>query len=212
MVAQKVNRLKFCKERRKWGIEDLRRVLFSDEFPFELFHHPNPRTDRAWDRSKDNVLPTPSVKHVLKLQFWRLMSFRASSEHHTRHEKHVVTGACYVDEILQKTLKPALRRKCENGSVQQRKLLPDMSVVLFQQDGALLIRLGWPRNDWTPSWVPSGGKKFDQATAQTCLQLKIFEQSSGRNSKKWQQQAAMKVWSRTFKLHGPKYLPMHSTL
>ena len=39
-------------------------------------------------------------------------------------------------EILEKNLLPDFNRKKEKGSVLERKLLPNMSEAIFQQDGA----------------------------------------------------------------------------
>ena len=54
-AVQKANRVKFCRERKSWGIDEWRRVLFSDEFPFELFQPPNRQNDRIWARDKEEV-------------------------------------------------------------------------------------------------------------------------------------------------------------
>ena len=81
-AVQPANRVKFCRERKSWGIDEWRRVLFSDESPFELFQPPNCQNDRIWARDKEEVPPTFTFKHPLKIQVWGLMSFRALSELH----------------------------------------------------------------------------------------------------------------------------------
>ena len=81
-AVQQANQVKFCRERKSWGIDEWRRVLFSDESPFELFQLPNRQNDRIWARDKEEVPPTFTVKHPLKIQVWGLMSFIALSELH----------------------------------------------------------------------------------------------------------------------------------
>ena len=48
----------------------------------------------------------------------------------------MVMGAYYVDKILEKSQLPTLKKTRETGSTLQRKLLPNMSMDIFQQDGA----------------------------------------------------------------------------
>ena len=155
-AVQKANRLKFCRERKSWGIDEWRRVLFSDESPFELFHLPNCQNDWIWACDKEEVSPTFTVKHPLKIQVWGLMSFRALSELHVLPEKQMVTGAYYVDEVLEKSLLPTLKRTGETGSTLQRKLLPDMSMAIFQQDGAPAhtskVAIKWLENNLNSFW------------------------------------------------------------
>ena len=42
---QRDHRVKFCEERKHWTADDWKRVLFSDESTFELFHPPNSQND-----------------------------------------------------------------------------------------------------------------------------------------------------------------------
>ena len=143
-------------ERKSWGIDEWRKVLFSDESPFELFHLPNCQNDQIWARDKEEVPPTFTVKHPLKIQVCSLMSFRALSELHVLPEKQMVTGAYYVDEILEKSLLPTLKRTQEMGSTLQCKLLPDMSTAIFQQDGAPAhtskVAIKWLENHLNSFW------------------------------------------------------------
>ena len=155
-AVKKANRVKFCRERKSWGIDEWRRVLFSDESPFELFQPPNRQNDRIWAHDKEEVAPTFTVKHPLKIQVRGLMSFIALSELHVLPEKQMVTGAYYVDEILEKSQLPTLKRTRETGSTLQRKLLPDMSTDIFQQDGAPVhtskVAIKWLENNLNSFW------------------------------------------------------------
>ena len=68
----------------------------------------------------------------------------------------MVTGAYYVDKILEKYQLPTLKRTRETGSTLQRKLLPDMSMDIFQQDGAPVhtskVAIKWLENNLNSFW------------------------------------------------------------
>ena len=133
---QKENWVKFCKERKHWTADDWKRVIFSDEALFELFHHSNRQTDRVWASQRDEVILTESVKHPLKIQLWGLMSCRALEKLYIIPKGQMVDAKYYVEGILEKSRIPDVNRHRADGSVLQRKLLPDMSEAIFQQDGA----------------------------------------------------------------------------
>ena len=84
------------------------------------------------------------------------MSFRALSELHVLPKKQLVMGAYYVDEILEKSQLPSLKRTWETGSTLQHKLLPDMSTDIFQQDGAPAhtskVAIKWLENNLNSFW------------------------------------------------------------
>ena len=133
---QRTARLKFCRDRKSWSKEDWRRVLFSDESPFELYHHKNHQNDRVWAKNRSQVPPNETVKFPSKILVWGAMSYRAVSELHIIPKGQTVGTDYYVREILSNSLLSALLRQPEEGSILHRKMLPDMSKVIFQQDGA----------------------------------------------------------------------------
>ena len=65
-AAQKQKRLDFAKAHINWSIRHWRRVPFIDESPFELFHPPNHRNDRAWSGDSSEVPITNNVKRPAK--------------------------------------------------------------------------------------------------------------------------------------------------
>ena len=79
---QKNARLSFCKERKNWSVHDWRRILFSDESPFELFHSPNRQNDRVWLADRLKMVPTETVKFPGKVQVWGMMSYNGLSDLH----------------------------------------------------------------------------------------------------------------------------------
>ena len=58
------------------------------------------------------------------------------SELHGVPQKQSVDSEYYVTEILEKSLLPGLSRAAITGSVQERKIVPELSTANFQQDGA----------------------------------------------------------------------------
>lgn len=133
---QKKNRLLFCKERRHWKAADWKKVLFSDESPFELFHPPNRQNDRVWAKDRSNLPIHETVKHPAKIQVWAVMSHRALSELHFIPPKTSINSQYYTDEILTKSLSKAMSRTASMGSTLKVSLLEKMSEAIFQQDGA----------------------------------------------------------------------------
>ena len=133
---QKANRVSFCKERKYWTVDDWRRILFSDESPFEIFHTPNRQNDRIWAKNNLTLLPQEKIKFPSKLHVWGMMSYCALSDLHIIPVGSTVTAKYYVEEILTKSILPSLKRKRKTGSILVRQLLPNMSNYIFQQDGA----------------------------------------------------------------------------
>ena len=133
---QKKNRLLFCKERRHWTAADWKRVLFSDESPFELFHPPNRQNDRIWAKDREKLPTFQTVKHPAKIQVWAVMSHQALSELHFIPPKTSINASYYTEEILAKCLVQAMTRTKVTGSILERSMLQNMSEAIFQQDGA----------------------------------------------------------------------------
>ena len=56
------NRLRFAYEHRDWTFEEWKRVLWSDESPFELFASTNRQNDRICSRNSDSIQPVIQVE------------------------------------------------------------------------------------------------------------------------------------------------------
>ena len=130
------NRLKFCKDRQNWTVEEWQRVLWSDESPFELFHPTSAQNDRVWSIDNSKIPPIETVKNPPKVMVWAIMSYRAVSELHFVHPKQMVNSQYYVESILEMSYRQAVSRTRNNGDILTRKLLPNMSKGIFMQDGA----------------------------------------------------------------------------
>ena len=127
----KVARLKFCKERANWAVNDWRNVLFTDESPFQLNHPSNRKNVCVWARNPSEVEPVETVKFPNKIQVWGMMSHRALSAH-LIPVRQTVTADYYINEILDKAMMSAMDRKRESGTVLERKMLKKMSGVIFR--------------------------------------------------------------------------------
>ena len=118
-----------------WTAEEWRRVIYSDECPFELIHVPNRQNDRIWAPDRSNIQPVELVKPP-KIQVWGMISYQAVSDLHMIDPGQTVTADHYVSEILMKTLSATYKRKRKTGSIVQRKIMPNMSNSIYQQDSA----------------------------------------------------------------------------
>ncbi|KAI6649967.1 hypothetical protein LOD99_6331 [Oopsacas minuta] len=84
------------------------------------------------------------------------MSFRAISKLHFIPPKQKVNTAYYIDEILAKSCLDTLRRTKNNGSVWEMKMVPNMSKVVFRQDGVPAhtpkMTQGWCKENLPNYW------------------------------------------------------------
>jgi len=133
---QRKARLKFARDRKGWTIEDWKCVLWSDESPFHIFHLPNSKNDIIWARNKDDIEPTPVIKHPPGLMVWGMMSHQALSELHIIPPGQMVNARYYVDEILAKTCLDAINRESATGDILTRRMVETPSKAIFMQDGA----------------------------------------------------------------------------
>ena len=130
------DRLSFCKKLKRWRLSDWKNVIFSDESWIELIHAPNSKNDVVWAFHKDNVPPAEVVKHSPKVMVWAGMSFHWATELYLVPQGQTVDQEYYQEEILKKNLFVALNRTRDTGPPSQRRLVKNMSDLVFQQDGA----------------------------------------------------------------------------
>ena len=64
------------------------------------------------------------------------MSYRGLSDLHIIPQGQTVTSEYYVEVILKQSLTSSLLRTRDSGTILERKLLPERSQAIFQQDGA----------------------------------------------------------------------------
>lgn len=117
-------------------MEQWKRVLWSDESPFELFPPTNRQNDRVWAKSSGNIEPVVRKKFPGRVMVWGMMSHSVLSELHIIPQGKTVNPAYYCDNILAKTCKDALSRKKTTGTTLLRAMTSNMSEIIFIQDGA----------------------------------------------------------------------------
>ena len=98
------------------------------------------QNDRVWAKSRADVPPTEKVKFPGKIMAWGVMSHRGLSDLHIIPQGQTVTSHYYVEVILKQSLtsvtSSSLLRTRDSGAILERKLLPERSQAIFQQDGA----------------------------------------------------------------------------
>ena len=129
-------RLKFCKDHKKWKAEDWKNVLFSDESPFELDHPPNRKNAVIYAKNREDVDPVPKSKFSKKLMVWGMIGPEGVSKLHVATPGTKIDATYYREIILKQYMLPALQKKANRGSILMKKMAPDMSRAIFQQDGA----------------------------------------------------------------------------
>ena len=86
------NHFRFARKHRDWTFEEWKKVLWSDESPFELFALTNRQNDRIRSRNSNPIKPVIQVKFPTKIMVWDMMSFQALSELHIVPEKTTVNA------------------------------------------------------------------------------------------------------------------------
>ena len=130
------DRMAFCKKVKNWTLEQWKQVVFSDESPFALFHPPNPKNDVIWSKNSKKIEHVPVPKFSPKIMVWGAMSFSGLTDLHIIPQGQTVDQEYYCNEILEGNLFPRMRKSAARGSKFDVKLVPDMSKMIFQQDGA----------------------------------------------------------------------------
>ena len=110
-----------------------RRVIFSNECPFELIHAPNRQNDHIWAPDRSNIQLVELVKHLPKIHVWGMISYQAVSDLHMIDPGQTVTADYYVSEILMKTLSATYKRKRKTGSIAQRKMMPTCPIQFINK-------------------------------------------------------------------------------
>ena len=151
-------RLKFCRERSRWTEEDWRKVIFSDESPYELYPSGNPKNDIIWASERGDVEPIEKQKYSPKVMVWGAMTSTCLSELHVIPQKTSVNGQYYRENILKNSLLPMFDRRRTTGPISERKLPDEMSKMVFMQDGARAhtasLTLEWLDEHQVTYWGP----------------------------------------------------------
>ena len=135
-AKQRAARLKFARQYRNLTTEEWDDFLFTDECPKYLFQLPNPRNDIVWGSQESQVPPAYQVKKSSKRIIWGGMTGRGLTELHFMPQGQTLTADYYINNILEKEVKPLLRSKNVNEAIDKRKLFSSNRHMTFVQDGA----------------------------------------------------------------------------
>jgi hypothetical protein len=132
-AAYKVRRVNFAK---KFKDIDWSRVMFTDESPFKLYYVPNSKNDVVWGSQESSVPCAPQVKFSPSVLVWGGITALGLTKLHIIPNKTSVNSTYYINEILEKEVKPAFQRTVVDSDLTATKLFHKNSEGLFQQDGA----------------------------------------------------------------------------
>ena len=130
------DRLAFCTRLRHWTSEDWKQVVFTDESPFELYHAPNPKNDVVWSRDGSDVEHVGVPKFSPKVMVWGGMSFSGLTDLHIVPQGTNIDQEYYCTNILEGNMFKRMKKNAVRGTKFNVQLVPDMSEMIFQQDGA----------------------------------------------------------------------------
>ena len=128
-------RLKFAKQYKNLTVEEWDDFLFSDECPKYLFQLPNPKNDIVWGSQESQVPPAYQVKKSSKWIIWGGMTGRGLTGIHFLPQGQTLTADYYINNILEKEVKPVLHRKNVNEATDRQKLFSSNRHMMFVQDG-----------------------------------------------------------------------------
>ena len=119
---QRAARLKFAKQYKNLTVEEWDDFLFWDECPKYLFQLPNPKDDIVWGSQVSHVPPAYQVKNSSKWIILGGMTGRGLTGIHFLPQGQTLTADYYINNILEKEVKPVLHRKNVNEATDKRKL------------------------------------------------------------------------------------------
>ena len=205
-AKQPAARLKFATQYKSLTTEALDDFLFSDECPKYLFQLPNPKNDIVWGCQESQVPPAYRGKKSSKWIIWGGMTGRGLTELHFIPQGQTLTANYYINNKLEKEVKPLLRRKKGNEAIDKRKLFSSNRHMTFVQDGApshaakatqawckrnlpnFIEKASWPPNlpDINPvenRWSIMDEVVYKDPTPKTMKDLKRRLQQAGRISR-----------------------------
>lgn len=133
---QRKAHLRFAKKYAKLTAEDWDNLLFTDECPKYLFQYPNPNNDIVWGSQECDVPPAFQVKQSAKVMVSGGMTGRGLTKLHMLPTGQTLTSEYYINQILEKEVKPLTSRRQVTGGPIERKLFSSKKEMTFVQDGA----------------------------------------------------------------------------
>ena len=109
--------------------------MFSDESPMYLFYAQNRKNAIVWGSQEDKVPVAKTVKKRVYVNIWGAMSASGLSAIHIMPQGQTVDVEYYVEDILEKKVKPLLKRSKRTNEATTHKMEVNKRRFTFQQDG-----------------------------------------------------------------------------
>ena len=135
-TKQRAAQLKFANQYKNLTAEEWDEFLFSEKCSKFLFQLPNPKNDIVWVSQESQVPPAYQVKKSLKWIIWGGMTGRGLPRIHFLTPRTDFDCDYYINNILEKEVKPVLHRKNVNEATDKWKLFSSNCHKTFVQDGA----------------------------------------------------------------------------
>ena len=134
---QKKARLRFAKKHTKLTAEDWNNFLFTDDCPKYLFQYPaNPKNDIVWGSHECDVPLALQVRQNAKVMVRGDLTGRRLTKLHMLSTGRTLTSEYYINQALEKIVKPLTSRRQVTGGAIERKLFSSKKEMTFVQDGA----------------------------------------------------------------------------
>ena len=91
--------------------KELEDFVFSDESPMYLFYAQNRKNDIVWGSEEDKVTVAKTVKKSAYVNIWGAILASGLSAIHIMPQGQTVDAEYYVEDILEKEVKPLLKRE-----------------------------------------------------------------------------------------------------
>ena len=78
----RMKRIQFCRERKNWTVNEWKKVIWSDESPYQLYAGGNSKNDVIWAKDKADVEPIEKMKFSPKVMVWGAMTASCLSDLH----------------------------------------------------------------------------------------------------------------------------------
>ena len=128
---QRKSRLRFAKKYQDLSEKEWEDYVFSDNSPMYLFYEQKRKNDIVWGSQEDKVPVAKTVRMRAYVNIWGAMSASGLSAIHIMPQGQTVDAEYYIEDILEKEVKPLLKR-----SKRTNKMVVNKRRFTFQQDGA----------------------------------------------------------------------------
>ena len=107
--------------------------MFSDELPLYFFYEHNRRNNIVWGSHEDKVPVAKTVKKSAYVNIWGTLSASGLLAIHIMSQGQTVDAEYYVEDILEKEVKPLLKRSKRSNEATTNKMVVNKGRFTFQQ-------------------------------------------------------------------------------